>query len=128
METVILRVLEQLEAERKVTVLMQRGDKLLVGLVIERHRGEKRYHCVYVGINRAQYKHLIKDHEFADRASFLGISSTIIDAKKLILDKLLIDQPTHYAGEVTPAGFDLGVCLCTLATVVYEKLESENVG
>jgi hypothetical protein len=128
MNTLILQTLEFVEAERKATVLLQRGDKMFIGLVIKRIRGAKQYHCVYVGLNRSQYKDLIKDHAFADRASFLGISSGSIDCKKLLCDKLLLEQPTHYAGEVTPEGFPLGLCLQTLADEVMSQLETSNAG
>lgn len=124
MSTLILQTLEFVEAERKATVLLQRGDKMFIGLVIKRVRGNKQYHCVYVGLDRNQYKKLIRDHEFADLASFIGISSGSIDCKKLLCDKLLLDQPTHFVGEVTPDGHALTVCLTTLADVVYNQLES----
>lgn len=126
MNTTLIRILDAIEEVPKLVLLLQRNEKMFVGIALERHRAGKKYHCVYIGINRQQYKALIKDHEFADRASFLGISGAYLDVKKAICDKLLLEQPTHYVGEVTPEGHSLEACLIALSDVVWDQLESVN--
>lgn len=117
--TNMITVLDHDKGKNRVTVLLNYEGRLFFGLVIERHRLDRKYTCLYVGLNRDEYRLLIRQEDFVESVSFIGISSDPIDMYKRLSDNLILDQPTHYVGIVCPPDVAIGEELMKLSDSVW---------
>lgn len=125
--TKFISIVERVEERNRIVCVLQRGIKMFFGVLIQRDF-EKKYVCLYIGLNHTEYEIIRKDSNFVESlpGHFIGIASDSIDVKQLTADKLLIPKPTHYIGFVKPEVGEMTATLIAFADSVQDRLETND--
>lgn len=120
-----ISIVENIEDRKRIVCLLQRGEKMFFGVLVQRQDEKEKYVCVYIGLDRTQYDIIFKQRNFIEELPgyFIGVSNDTIDVKQITADKLMIQKPTHYIGFVKPPASEMTATLLAFADSVYNRLE-----